>query len=670
MKLKIDGVGTVTVDDSFSTLPPEEQNRTVEEIATQFRAKVPEAVGDAVSGAAPETAALSKFEEVMSPGGFGEMVAHGASLGFSDEIGAALSAASGRDYDTELQATRDRAKAYRERNPLAAFAGEMLGGVLMPGVGFNQALRATTTLGKIGGLAGAGALAGGVTGFGVGEGGFEERLGDAGRGAAFGAVLSPAIVGAANVAGRGLDALLDVTGLGGAGRSETLANRKILQSLQRVAKDPVTGAPLTGGLGPDDAARALDEMAQTGAEPALMGLGVNPSRLTASAARVPGQGAEIAADFVEAQQLGQGGRIVAKFEDLLQTNKSATTFLDDLNKTQKLTAAPLYERAMASGAEVDTAPLLARITNDLQDAVGPEEAALKRVLSFLVRRTDAGDVIPKTDIASLHKVKIGIDGLIENAGTDTAIGRAGRRTLAQLKAELLALMDTAEPGYAAARAQWAGAMELEDALTAGKEIFKSNPEDLGNVFRSLTPSQQPAFRIGVMDAVKEAVSRAGDGRNKVLALFGNPRVRAQFEAILGPNDFQALVKYMGVERAMSKAGGKVSGNSLTAERMADDADRTTSAVDLLATAITSPRSAIGRLGRMAVGYTQGLNERTAANIVGKMTEADPTKLRAIIEALKAFEAQDAIRMANPLRGAGTYGVGVGGVAAPMGLLTD
>src|SRR5690606_6682276 len=152
-----------------------------------------------------------------------------------------------------------------------------------------------------------------LTGFGTGEGGLGERAANAGYGAAIGAVAAPAFVGLANAAGRGLDAVLDVTGLGSAARAEKLANRKVLQSLERVAKDPVTGAPLVGGLRPDDAGRALRARQGLGAAPALMDLGVMPARQTAAAARVPGRGAEVAADFVENRQAAQGGRIVSVF---------------------------------------------------------------------------------------------------------------------------------------------------------------------------------------------------------------------------------------------------------------------------------------------------------------------------------------------------------------------
>lgn len=611
------------------------------------------AVGAAVRGAAPETAALSKIEEVMSPGAFGEAVAHGASFGFSDEISSALASLSGRDYDTELQASRDRMDAYRERDPVAAFAGELLGGVAVPGLSAARVARALPWLGKVGSLAAAGAVGGGVSGFGMGEGGLENRLGSGALGAGVGAVAAPALVGLANVGKNGVDAFLDVTGLGGAGRADTLANRKILQSFERM------------DMGVDDAGRAIDDLRAAGIpNAALADLGQPASRLTAAASRIPGEGAEIASDFVEARQASQGSGMVSFFEDLLQTNKTGASFLDDLNSTQKLAAKPLYDQALQSQAVVDTAPLLARISDDLQDAVGPEQAALKRVASFLVRQADDGSIVPKTDIAALHKVKIGIDGLIENAGTDSAIGRAGRRTLAQLKAELLSLMDAAEPGYAAARAKWAGAMELEDALSAGREVFKTAPEELLGVYKGLNQSQQPAFRIGLIDAIKDAVGRAGDGRNKVLTLFGNPRIRAQFEAVLGPDEFQRVVKFMGAGRVVSKTGAEIAGNSKTAQRQLDDADFTQDPMQLLN--VLKPSNWLQGLGRKMTGYTKGMNEKTAASVVGKMTEMDPQKIAGILKVLEDFRLADLRRAANPLRSGATYGAGL--ATAIQGLL--
>jgi len=125
---------------------------------------------------------------------------------------------------------------------------------------------------------------------------------------------------------------------------------------------------------------------------------------------------------------------------------------------------------------------------------------------------------------------------------------------------------------------------------------------------------------------------------------------------------------MGFEKIMSKALKKISAGSITSERLADDADQKKGVVDFLATALTSPRHALGNLSRKAIGYTQGLNENTAANIVAKMTETDPVRLRAIIDLLNSFAEKDAARMANPLRQGMTYGVGLGGIGAPAALL--
>lgn len=612
--------------------------------------------------ATPGEDAIAKVKEALSPGRFGEAVFQGATLGFGDEIRAGLEGTAaglhGEDanqtYDKTLHNARYSLDSYRKDNPLASVAGEILGGVLVPGIGFNQAMRASTALGKYGGLALAGAGTGAVTGFGSERGGLENRLGGATQGAVMGGILAPAIVAGANLVGKGVNTLLDSTGLSSSARTETLADRKILQALER------------SGYSPDDAMKALDDIRASGADvPALADLGESTRRLTSAAARVPGKGADVAADFVETRQAGQGARATSFFEDLLGTDKSATSFLDDLNKTQKMAATPLYEKALASDATVDTGPLLRKIEGELRDAVGPQEAALKRVAGFLVRSNADGDLVPKTDIASLHKVKIGIDGLIENAGTDTAIGRAGKRTLLDLKNDLLAMMDKAEPTYAEARSVWAGAMDLEDAVNAGREAFKVSPEAIASTYKALPPSAQPAFRIGLLDAIKETVGRQGDGINKVRTLFGNPRIREQFAAVLSPDEYASLAKYMGAEKTMFKAGAEILGNSKTAQRAADDADFLKDPVSLLN--LTRPRNWVEVLARKLTGYAKGMNEKTAERIVSTMTETDQSKLAEILKALESVRVRDITRMSNPLRSGVTYGVGIGGAGIP-GLL--
>ncbi|WP_226781962.1 hypothetical protein [Oceaniglobus trochenteri] len=93
---------------------------------------------------------------------------------------------------------RASTKEYADENPwkagIAQVTGSVAGAVGAAPAATKLGIKAATTLrGKAAQLAGGGAVAGGVEGFGSGSGGFESRVGSAGTGAAVGAAFAPLV---------------------------------------------------------------------------------------------------------------------------------------------------------------------------------------------------------------------------------------------------------------------------------------------------------------------------------------------------------------------------------------------------------------------------------------------------------------------------------------------
>lgn len=651
-RVEVPGLGIVEFPDG--TPKPEMQaaiGRALEKKKGQDTAA---AVGTAVRGAAGD--AKATFD------GYLANAFNSATFGLGDEIVAAGRDLFGiQDYDSALSDHRNMMKDTQKADPTGAFLASLAGGVAVPGIGFAKAAAAPTLMGKAFGLAGAGALTGGVTGFASGEGDFGNRAKSGAQGAVMGGLLAPALVGGANLVGKGVGALVDSAGLGTAGRAAKMGDRKILQALQR------------SGLSVDDLTKYVDDARALGAAPIPADASTNLQKLYSAAGRVPGEGAEIAADVVGTRQAGQGARMDSFFEDLFGSKVSATSYVDDLSARQQATARPLYDAADAVDIPIDRAV-------QIDIGSGPQTVSLKDLLQvddfkaalkqgYRLATLESGPPVlafdPKTGTIPTRIIdlaKRGLDSAIDDAGAYTTTGRA----LTRFKAKLLAVVDDLNPDYKSARTAWAGPQALKDAVTAGKEAFTTAPEDLVKVFQRLTPSEQPAFRIGVLDAIKTKISAAGDGRNKVITLFGNPRVRAQMEAVLGPDEFAKLTQFMQVEGAAAKTYNSVSRGSQTAERLAEAEDLKVNPVNLLE--VLRP----GGLGSAALrkfsGYAKGMTERSAERIVKSLGEKDPTKLRAILDLLKSFSDKEAARMGNRLRQGATYGVGIGGAAIP-GLLS-
>jgi hypothetical protein len=134
----------------------------------------------------------------------------GLAFGFGDEIEArARSVFGGADYNETVGRIRRENEEFSERNPIASFTANLVGGVAPfvagPGAALARAAVGTTLPRTVGRSATLGAGAGAVSGLGHGEGSVAERLPSAATGAAvgagFGAALPPVIAGVGHTLG-------------------------------------------------------------------------------------------------------------------------------------------------------------------------------------------------------------------------------------------------------------------------------------------------------------------------------------------------------------------------------------------------------------------------------------------------------------------------------------
>lgn len=188
----------VKVDDSFMSLSPEQQSATVDEIASSFskapirQDAAPEAAPVADPAAPPVDGPSRTSAALLGAADTG-------SLGFGDELGAGLGAASeylgslitgapARSYSELRDAMRTQEKTAQEAHPGYFLGGQVAGGFALPGGAAKG----------VGGAIRNGAIAGGAYGFGSGEGGFENRRDAALLGGAAGGAVGGAVHGIAN----------------------------------------------------------------------------------------------------------------------------------------------------------------------------------------------------------------------------------------------------------------------------------------------------------------------------------------------------------------------------------------------------------------------------------------------------------------------------------------
>jgi hypothetical protein len=138
---------------------------------------------------------------------FGRGALQGASLGFGDELAGAIAALGvpdariqypegagfGERYATARDFYRAKNSGAREAYPKTYVGGQIAGGLAAPGIGTVAKVGTLSNGARIAALAGAGATAGGLAGFGNAEGDLGDQLGEAARGAVVGGLVTPAL---------------------------------------------------------------------------------------------------------------------------------------------------------------------------------------------------------------------------------------------------------------------------------------------------------------------------------------------------------------------------------------------------------------------------------------------------------------------------------------------
>lgn len=288
----------VTVDDSFLSLSPEQQEATVDEIAQSLGAQqsrvdpatnqprgVPEYVPPGVEGYDPQTGEVTRQPQGrLSSAAYG--AADAATFGFGDELASYLgSAITGDPRDQVLSEIRSQQKQAQADNPGSYLAGQLGGGlaqgVATGGAGFGtSAARAGGGLGKVAfGSAIDGALYGGA--YGAGSAVEGERLSGAGMGAGTGFLVGGAMpVVAAGVSKAARKAISPFT---------ANAERTAAAQALRAEGVPVTAGQITGNrrlrfaeaeLGGRKAADVMDNQAEAFSKAVLKRAGINASKAT------------------------------------------------------------------------------------------------------------------------------------------------------------------------------------------------------------------------------------------------------------------------------------------------------------------------------------------------------------------------------------------------------
>lgn len=457
-----------------------------------------------------KAAALKYFQEgkhldrISKARSFGLGALDMGSMGFSDEIGAALRSGaffSGADYDRELARNRKALENARAANPVTYMGGQAVGAIapaLVSGgvMGGANTIRGLTALG-----AKTGAVEGALYGFGSGQDGLGNRLQSAAAEGATGAVIGAGL-GAAG--GAGLKAL---------GKVAPSSKAVNVSNADRMAARQVNRMIRQSGLSPEE---AIDQISST-----------NPLAMQNKAMRSKAQGYSIANEGARDQMFDAANRnyqlnlddTMSDYRTSLDGAPNGFEYMKRLQAQQKANARRNYGQAASD-------------TNALTPGDGPRQEALR----FLdeVNGVEAAHKSRRKSIDAFEPLRtepeLGPDGKVVGrrfvnnptyddfeslAATARKMGQKRKDgVIGDYGKNISRAVDAEVPNFQQPRADFAMEQKIQDAFNMGNDAFldsgkPKNTNEFLYEFNKLSDVEKDAVRQGLYSRIEDSV-------------FGNP----------------------------------------------------------------------------------------------------------------------------------------------------
>jgi len=380
--------------------------------------------------------------------------------------------------------------------------------------------------------------------------------------AMFGAILGPA----GTIIGKGLGA--GASNIAQRFSESSAADAAKLKLAELLSKSGVGNVFQTGGANP--LAQVEAKLASTGPEGtiAVAGRGRTLSALD-TLATLPGQAKDLVEQFIHNQQARRASRLVTAADDALGTGgKSYTGAIADLIEQKKTAAGPLYDQLRGVSFKVDDE--LASIIQASKSAHGSAEllAELKRATPIDISKIKKGDDVP---LDALDKVKQALYTLEINSKGDFGKSTPISSAYSDLRNALTKKLDDLSPKdkngsiYKQARDAFAGPSQLEDAIRVGRDAMKKDAIAVADATKGMTQSELDAYRIGVLQALKDKVSTEG-GQTSLLKFWKEPKTSGVLKETFG-NDYKQFAADV-LRESRLKTIESVGRGSQTASRLA------------------------------------------------------------------------------------------------------
>lgn len=406
-------------------------------------------------------------------------------------------------------------------------------------------------------------------------------LAEKGKQGLVGSVAGAGAVKAAELAGKALAPVIDplvnfVAGVKGPNVVKDAATKEILR---RIAQDVKGGGPTAQDM--------LDLLNAAPGKPLTLADvgGENLLGLAGKVARAPGEARQIMADFLNERDLNAGLRLA---EDVNAGLGKGARFnvAKALSDSRAAASRPAYEAAYLHPAinpdvmkpEGEIGALLSRpsMRAGLGNArkIAAEEGVDMTTLGIDLNAQGEPVFAKVPSWQTLDYIKRGVDNVVEQYRDKTTgklvldtYGRAADATRTEFRNTLKGL----NPDYAKALEAYSGPSTSLDALKAGEEFLRREPEEIAARLGSLGTGDQEFYRLGAASSLRKAIAKTGAQGDEARKIVGNAYTRMQLRPLFDTQEgFDNFINSVTAESRMFGTRFNVLRGSQTGARLAED----------------------------------------------------------------------------------------------------
>lgn len=249
------------------------------------------------------------------------------------------------------------------------------------------------------------------------------------------------------------------------------------------------------------------------------------------------------------RQQGANGRVSDLVNKALKPDDYGTK-MEELTQNLYQNAKPLYQAAYNQYPAVKS-PDVMNILNNTD--VGPKAARIAAKLmkndQVPIGPVDATGMVRSPSLQYLDYVKRAMDSMVETAepnGVSSTVGRSIRGVRNAFRDAVDSATTDPATGvspYSAARQQYAGDLEVRDALRMGREDFsKMSPQELAKAAAGMSFAEKDALRSGVAEHLFRQVGGTPYTTNPAQRIANVPDVATKLQALFDkPADYQKFV---------------------------------------------------------------------------------------------------------------------------------